>query len=233
MVLGGSRARGDSLPGPDVDLGVYYLGTPDAAALSELATRWAGQRVEVGPEGSWGHWVDAGGWLCVDETPVDWILRDLDLDRVRGQWARAQRGEYEFHPRAGHPLGFLDVSYAGELATGVVLADPTGALAALRHETLAYTPELRDAMVDGLWEARFLVEASRKGVDRLDGGYVVLCLPRALLLCAHALQANAGVWVTNEKGLIPSVAELARSHRRPSRPAPRRHWGRPDPPPDH
>ena len=29
-----------------------------------------------------------------------------------------------------------------------------------------------------------------------------------LLLCAHALHAHAGRWVTNEKGLVPAVASL-------------------------
>ena len=35
-----------------------------------------------------------------------------------------------------------------------------------------------------------------------------LALARAVLLCAHALHAQAGRWVTNEKGLAPAVATL-------------------------
>ena len=136
VVLGGSRARGDALPTSDVDLGVYYEGTPDTAGLSRLASRWSGRDVMVGEPGSWGQWVDAGGWLEVDGTAVDWILRDVD--RVAAQADRASRGEFAFHAQAGHPLGFLDVAYAGELATGVVLADPAGRLASLRTAVTAY-----------------------------------------------------------------------------------------------
>ncbi|GAA3722254.1 nucleotidyltransferase domain-containing protein [Terrabacter ginsenosidimutans] len=209
VVLGGSRARGDALPSSDVDLGVYYEGAPDTATLTRLASRWSGRDITVGEPGSWGPWVDAGGWLKVDGTAVDWILRDID--RVAAQADRASRGEFAFHQQAGHPLGFLDVSYAGELALGVVLADPSGRLASLRSTVTAYPRSLRDAMVGALWEADFLVVAAGKGAARGDTAYVSSALSRAILLCAHALHADAGRWVTNEKGLVPAVASLPRT----------------------
>lgn len=209
VVLGGSRARGDALAGSDVDLGVYYTGRPDTDQLTRLASRWSTQPVEVGPPGSWGPWVDAGGWLTVDGTAVDWILRDLD--RVRDAGKRAARGDAAFHPQAGHPLGFLDVAYVAELALGRVLADPTRTLSELRAAACPYPSPLRDAMVGQLWEAGFLIDVARKGVPRQDTTYVALCLARAVLLCAHALHADAGVWVTNEKGLVPGVARLGRA----------------------
>lgn len=217
VVLGGSRARGDALPTSDVDLGVYYEGVPDTAELTRLASRWSGRDVAVGEPGTWGSWVDAGGWLEVEGTAVDWILRDVD--RVAAQADRANRGEFAFHLQAGHPLGFLDVAYAAELATGVVLADPAGRLASLRTAVTAYPLALRDAMVGALWEADFLVGAAEKGARRADTTYVSLALARAVLLCAHALHADAGRWVTNEKGLVPAVAMLPAAPERFSRDA--------------
>jgi hypothetical protein len=154
---------------------------------------------------------------------VDWILRDVD--RLAAQTDRARRGEFAFHAQAGHPLGFLDVSYAGELATGVVLADPSGRLTSLRTGVTAYPRALRDALVGALWEADFLLGAAGKGVARADTTYVSLALARALLLCAHALHADAGRWVTNEKGLVPAVATLP-GRRQASPVTPRRPWAR-------
>lgn len=208
VMLGGSRSRGDALPSSDVDLGVYYEGTPPAAELSSLASRWTGAPVEVGGSGSWGPWVDGGGWLTVRGTAVDWILRDID--RVRLQTDRAVRGEYAFHTQPGHPLGFLDVAYAGEVALGQVLADPSGTLGDLQATLAHYPPALRDSMIAGMWEADFLIAGAAKALKRDDAAYIVLCLTKAIMVSAHALYADAGRWVTNEKGLIPYVDKLSR-----------------------
>jgi predicted nucleotidyltransferase len=78
VLLGGSRARGEHRPESDWDLGVYYRGGLDLAALRALA----GPGVEVAAPGEWGPWVNGGAWLRIDGVAVDWILRDLD--RVTG-----------------------------------------------------------------------------------------------------------------------------------------------------
>lgn len=123
VLLGGSRGRGTAHAGSDVDLGVYYdAATLDVEALSELTASFNDSgHVEVAAPGEWGPWVNGGAWLREDGTDVDWILRDIA--RVTEQVERARRGEFAFHPQTGHPLGFLDVSYAGEAVTGKVLSD--------------------------------------------------------------------------------------------------------------
>lgn len=204
VVLGGSRARGDHLPTSDVDLGVYCDGDPDAGALADLAERLTGARVPVAGPGGWGPWVNGGAWLRLDGTAVDWILRDLR--RVEEQCARAGRGEFAFHAQAGHPLGFLDVSYAGELATARILADPGGRLGDLQARVLDYPVALAEAMQEALWETDLLLAAADKGLARGDVTYVVLCLSRVVLLAAHAVCARAGTWATNEKGLVALAA---------------------------
>lgn len=207
VLLGGSRARGTHLPDSDVDLGLYYRGALDVDALAALARRWTGSAVEIAGPGAWGPWVNGGAWLGVGGQAVDWILRDLD--RVAAQCERARAGQFAFHSQTGHPFGFLDVSYAGELATGVVLADPTGELNRLRAELTDYPDALREAMVrTGLWQAGFLVQVAGKGVPRGDVNYLALCLSSALTWCAHAWHAHVGAWVTNEKDLVPHVARL-------------------------
>ncbi len=226
VLLGGSRARGDHTPESDVDVGLYYRRPLDVAALAELARNVAGPGAVVTEPGEWGPWVDGGGWLTIGGTPVDWIYRDLD--RVHRSWADAQAGRYVFHAQVGHPLGVLDVAYAGEVALGVVLEDPTGELGELRGQTQAYPPSLAAALVRGLWEASFLIDNARKAVTRRDTTYVAGCLFRVVGLCAHALHGRAGRWLINEKGAVAAAGAArrrARGLRRPGtwRARPSRH----------
>lgn len=208
VVLGGSRARGTHHAGSDVDLGLYYDRTAlNLDALTALTTTFSsdGEVTVTGP-GSWGPWVNGGGWLTVGDTDVDWILRDVD--RVREQCHRAVQGQFGFHAQPGHPFGFLDVSYAGEAATCRPLSDPDGVIAELKAVVDPYPPALREAMIANLWQAEFHVEAAGKGLPRQDVAYVMLCCTSALMICAHAWHAAAGRWVTNEKGLVVDVATL-------------------------
>lgn len=208
VVLGGSRARGTHHQGSDVDLGLYYqTDALDLHALTRASRAFSDTgHVEIAGPGGWGPWVNGGGWLTVDHTPVDWILRDLG--RVREQADRARRGQFAFHPQPGHPLGFLDVSYAGEIATCRPLADPEGAVTGLAASLDPYPDPLRVAFVDNLWQTGFLVDAARKGLPKNDSAYVMLCCSTALMLCAHAWHATAGSWPNNEKGLVVDVARL-------------------------
>lgn len=211
VLLGGSRARGDHSPDSDVDLGVYYRPPLDVEALTELARQIASAResgglVTVTRPGDWGPWVDGGAWLSIDGVPVDWIYRDLD--RVHAAWTDACAGRYRFHVQAGHPLGVPDFAYAGEVGLGTVLADPTGELTGLHARTQDYPPALAGALVDGLWEARFLVAGARKAAARTDTAWIAGCLFRAVGVCVHALHGHAGRWLVNEKGAVRSAGAL-------------------------
>ncbi|MEE1788276.1 DUF4037 domain-containing protein [Streptomyces sp. SP17BM10] len=201
VLLGGSRARGEHRPESDWDLGVYYRGGLDLAALRALA----GPDVEVAGPGGWGPWVNGGAWLRVDGIAVDWILRDLD--RVEQVWADCREGRYEVGVQAGHPLGFWSPCYPGEVALGRVLADPTGELADLRRLTATYPEPLREQLMAGAWEAEFLVGVAAKGAARADALYVSLCLSRAVGVLIQALFAMDRRWCLNEKGAL-AVAEV-------------------------
>ena len=116
------------------------------------------------------------GWLHIGGIAVDWI--DRDLDRVHRSWDDAQAGRFDVHLQIGHPLGGPDFMYAGEVALGVILADPSGEITALQEGARRYPPLLRDALVAGLWEASFGIDIARKAVTRGDTAYVAGCLIR-------------------------------------------------------
>ncbi|WBB74459.1 nucleotidyltransferase domain-containing protein [Micromonospora sp. WMMD1128] len=206
VALGGSRARGDHRPDSDWDVGLYYRGTPDVAGLRAVAASIADGPADLTAPGGWGPWVDGGGWLRVGGVAVDWIYRDLD--RVRQVWADCRAGRYTVATQAGHPLGFYSHAYAGEVALGRVLGDPTGELTALRAETVDYPPALGAALLAGGWETGLLLDAAAKGATSGDAGYVAGCLFRAVGVLAQALHGRAGRWLVNEKGMITSAGRL-------------------------
>ncbi|TXS07467.1 nucleotidyltransferase domain-containing protein [Streptomyces sp. col6] len=206
VLLGGSRARGTHRPDSDWDLGVYYRGTPDTAALSALAAAFQGSPVEVTGPGGWGPWVNAGGWLKVDGVQVDWILRDLD--RVEEVWAGCREGRYAVGVQPGHPLGFWSPAYPGEVALGRVLSDSGGELTALKEETSVYPEPLRRALAEAAWEAEFSVAGARKSAPSGDRLHVSLCLSRAFGILAQSLHAHHRTWCLNEKGALAAAAAL-------------------------
>ena len=207
VVLGGSRARGEHTAESDVDLGLYYRAPLDVEAVGEVARAVAGPEAQVTATGEWGPWVDGGGWLRIDQAPVDWIYRDLA--RVQRSWRDAQDGRFSWHFQVGHPLGVPDFTYAAEAALAVVLTDPSGEFTALQQQARQYPPRLREAVISGaLWEAGFCLDIARKAVSRLDSAYISGCLFRAVLLCAHALYAHAGRWLANEKGAVTAAGRL-------------------------
>ena len=206
VMLGGSRARGDATPESDVDLGLYYRPPLDVTALGVLAREVAGFEAQVTAPGDWGPWVDGGAWLSIAGTAVDWIYRDLD--RVHAVWETAMQGRFRYHFQVGHPLGYPDFTYAGEVALGVVLADPGGELTALQLATRAYPEPLAAALLNGLGEAAFVVQIARKAVARNDVTYVAGCLFRIVGLCAHAIHGTSRRWLLNEKGAVAAAAGL-------------------------
>jgi hypothetical protein len=206
VVLGGSRARGEHLPSSDFDVGLYYRADFDLDGLRQVAREVAGAGALLTGRGEWGPWVDGGGWLTIAGHAVDWLYRDLD--RVEAVWLDAVAGRYGFHAQVGHPFGFADFGYVGELALSHVLVDPSGRLEVLRRRSLSYPPKLKTALVGRLWEAHFSIANAHKALPRGDTAYVASCLFRAMLLCAHALHAHDGKWLINEKGAIKSAGCL-------------------------
>ncbi|HET7504496.1 MAG TPA: nucleotidyltransferase domain-containing protein [Kofleriaceae bacterium] len=186
VVLGGSRAAGEGDAGSDWDLGVYYRGTPDLAALARHGA--------VHPPGSWGRIMNGGAWLTVGDRKVDVLLRDID---VVAHWsARAQAGEYEVDLLLGYLAGIPTYTLLAEATIAVALrgTPPSGAEfpAALAAACAARWPFHRD----------FALEHARMRARRGDVVGTVGQAARAVIEAAHAVLCERCTWVLNEKRIV-------------------------------
>lgn len=212
VVLGGSYARGEADHKSDIDIGLYYSHeTPiDVKALDKLASRLDDRRKAglVTPIGEWGPWINGGAWLVVDGRRVDWLYRDF-VD-VEFAISSAHAGIITTHYQPGHPHGFHNYTYAGEVRYGRALHDSKKAYSRLRSKTLAYPPKLKSAIISKfMWEARFALETATKSADRRDVAYVAGCLFRSAMCMVQVLFALNERYLVNEKGAIAAVESFS------------------------
>ncbi len=211
--LGGSRARGTHTERSDIDIGVYYRpGTLDMDALNLLAARLDdGHRTGlVTPPGSWGPWVNGGGWLTVGGCHVDLILRDVG--RVEQAVEDAEQGIVAAHYQPGHPHGYVNVMYRGELAVCRLLYAKDDRLRALKAWAESYPAALRRSLVRVfLSEAEFTLTLVRAYAGTEDRYYfaghvfrVVSCLNQVLFACGEA-------YCLNEKRAVALLESLGRA----------------------
>jgi hypothetical protein len=213
IVLGGSRARGTATLSSDYDIGLYYRAAQpiDVTALSKVVATFddRGAAAEVTPLGGWGPWIDGGGWLIVGDIHVDLLYRSLD--RAAAAIDDAHAGKVERFYQPGHPHAFLPTIYMGEVAYGLPLHDPHGAIVALQARTRPYPAALAQAMRASFeWEAEFALANARKSLDRGDVSYLAGCAFRSVACLCQSLFALNGVYLLNEKGAVAGVESLAR-----------------------
>jgi predicted nucleotidyltransferase len=212
IVLGGSRARGRHTPASDIDLGIYYdpLYPLDLEALDRVAAS-LDDRQQTGrltPLGGWGPWINGGGWLKVQSTPVDLLYRDLE--KVRTVLADCLDGKIDIFYQPGHPHGFVTSIYLAEVAVCRPLYDPAGLVQELKAQVQPYPAALQKAVVNRFaWEIDFSVEMAHKSVERADVAYAAGCCFRAVMCMLQVLFAlNREHWL-NEKGAAAMAQGLA------------------------
>ncbi|MDQ3752303.1 MAG: nucleotidyltransferase domain-containing protein [Actinomycetota bacterium] len=213
VTLGGSWASGTADAGSDIDLGLYFdhRSPLDVARLQHLAAEVddRGDEAVVGQPGEWGPWVNGGAWLVIEGRRVDWIYRDLDLVARTVEDVCDGRPATHFQP--GHPAGFSTEIYAAEIHLAQVLFDADGVIAKLKSRLVPYPPRLRRALIAGLWEARWLIEAAVPAARRGDTHFVAGSAFRSAVCMVQALFALNGRFWLHEKGSIALVDRLERT----------------------
>lgn len=117
VVLGGSRAKGNHRPDSDIDIGIYYDETQgfNTDNIEKAALKINDEKKDdlITSLGDWGEWINGGGWLLVNGYHVDLIFRDIK--KVNEVIKDCLSGKVTIHYQTGHPHGFLNVMYMGEL----------------------------------------------------------------------------------------------------------------------
>jgi predicted nucleotidyltransferase len=207
VVLGGSRARGTASPDSDYDLGIYYdpEHRPSLDALRALAQELDDRHAPdlVTDYGGWGPWINGGGWLDIAGQRVDWLYRDLA--RVEHEIAECEAGRPRIDYQPGHPHGFYNHIYMGEVFYCQPLFQRDDTLSRLKARTTPYPPLLKQVLIRSLWEARFSLENARKPALRGDVTQVVGFLYRAVAVMVQALFALNQRYCINEKGAAQEV----------------------------
>lgn len=201
IVLGGSRATGTARQDSDYDIGIYYdPSTIDFSALNCSAAKLddEGRENLIGPEKSWGTWVNCGGWLTVDGCPVDLIFRDIL--RVTDCVDQTDRGEISMHYQTGHPHAFLNVMYRGELASARVLYARDTSFTVLRDRCKIYPQKMREALISFFsFEADFSCALAKKALSQMDRCYIAGHLFRSVSALNQVLFALNETYCLNEK----------------------------------
>jgi hypothetical protein len=193
VVLGGSRAAGTATETSDWDLGIYYDGTLDPAPLREL-----GYPGQVFGTGEWSPLMDGGAWFEIDGTKVDVIYREVGA--VQHWIDEARDGRFKVELLGGFIAGFDTTVLVGEVA----ICRP------MRGEmpfSVTSYPEALRASAPAAWRARrdFSLLYAEMHRDKGDDVMVQAMSARAAIEEAHAVLAERGEWVLNEKGLLARV----------------------------
>ncbi|THF87000.1 nucleotidyltransferase domain-containing protein [Deinococcus sp. KSM4-11] len=208
VVLGGSYATGTATSTSDLDLGICYDHTAPLAmaALNALCADLDDSGVATASDpGGWGPWVNGGAWLTIQGRRVDIIYRELG--RVAHSVQEAREGRVTLHVQMGHPHGIHGHQYAAELASCVILDDPTGRLEALRAQVSVYPPALSRSLEGAYgWAPAFWLGGADKGLGRGDLSYVQGCAFQAVMAMVQVICARAHLWLLNEKGAVERAA---------------------------
>jgi hypothetical protein len=188
VVLGGSHALEAADEASDWDLGVYYRGEIDLAALRA--------RGPVFPPGAWGRLMNGGAWLRCGRERVDVILRDLDV--VEHWTRRAEQGEFETDLLLGYLAGMPTYTLTAELASCVALEG--------RLPSPAYPPKL-SASAPTSWRFRraFSLDYARMHAKRGNAVGATGQAAKAVMEEAHAITCERRQWVCNEKRLVETA----------------------------
>ncbi len=210
VVLGGSNCTGTATELSDLDIGVYYGGGLDVQRMGKALTSLDDAHREglLNKPGEWGKWINGGAWLTVEERKVDILLRKTaQVIRVIDD---CQQGHVTVDFQAGHPFGFLNAIYMGEVKYCLPLEDPQHVMEDLKRRAEPVSKAYRDTVSKlFLWEAEFSVLTGRSSIAKKDIVYASGALFKGIICLTQAIFAKNGEILLNEKGSLKRLSQYS------------------------
>lgn len=204
IVLGGSRATGTANKDSDIDIGIYYdkelfdlsLFKQKAVSLDDEH-----QKNIITNPGDWGPWINGGGWLKIDGIAVDILFRDTQ--KVISVIDDCIDGKISIDYQCGHPFGFVNSIYMGEIAYCKILSNNNSLISKQKNRLIDFPENYRKAaIVKFLWECEFSQQCGRKAIGKGDILYAAGSLFRSAVSLLQVLYAINGMYMLNEKGSL-------------------------------
>lgn len=204
IVLGGSRATGTANKDSDIDIGIYYdkelfdlsLFKQKAVSLDDEH-----QKNVITNPGEWGPWINGGGWLKIDGIAVDILFRDTQ--KVISVIDDCIDGKISIDYQCGHPFGFVNSIYMGEIAYCKILSNNNSLISKQKNRLKDFPENYRKAAIAKfLWECEFSQQCGRKAIGKGDILYAAGSLFRSAVSLLQVLYAINGMYMLNEKGSL-------------------------------
>jgi predicted nucleotidyltransferase len=204
IVLGGSQATGTANKDSDIDIGIYYdEKTFDLSFFKQKVVSLDDEHREnivINP-GEWGPWINGGGWLQVDGVAVDILFRDTR--KVISVIDDCIDGKISIDYQCGHPFGFVNSIYMGEVAYCKILSSNNNLILDQKNRLVEIPKSYQKATIEKfLWECEFSWQCGKKATGKGDVLYAAGSLFRCAISLLQVLYAANGMYMLNEKGSL-------------------------------
>ena len=204
IVLGGSRATGTANKDSDIDIGIYY----DAKLFELSSFRQKAASLDdehrnnlITDPGEWGPWINGGGWLQIDGMAVDILFRDTR--KVITVIDDCIDGKITIDYQCGHPFGFVNAIYMGEVAHCKILSSNNSQISDLKQRLENFPSNYQKAAIKKfLWECEFSRQCGMKAIGKGDIIYAAGSLFRCAVSLLQVLYAINEMYMLNEKGSL-------------------------------
>lgn len=204
IVLGGSRATNTASEHSDIDIGIYYNEmTFDIEVFKIRARTIHDEHTEsvITNIGEWGMWINGGGWLKINGISVDILFRNTQ--KVIQVMDDCIKGNITIDYQCGHPFGFVNSIYMGEVAYCKVLYYDGDFIYQQKSKIRTFPEKYKEAIIKKfLWECEFSLLCGRKGINKEDIIYVIGSLFRCIMSLQQVLYAFNEMYMLNEKGSL-------------------------------